>query len=58
MPGGISGSKNPALKPMVCMRVAFDENDGNHENDRNDEDKSERYKQGVECWTRGNHGGK
>ena len=25
-------------KPMVCMRVAFHENDGNHENDENDED--------------------
>ena len=40
-------------KPMVCVRVAFHENDGNHEND---EDNSSSYKQGVECWIRGNHG--
>ena len=38
---------------MVCMRVAFHENDGNHEND---EDNSDSYKQGVECWISGNHG--
>ena len=43
-------------KPMVCVRVAFHENDGNHENDENDEDNSDSYKQGVECWIRGNHG--
>ena len=42
-------------KPMVCVRVAFHENDGNHENDENDEDNSDSYKQGVECWIRGNH---
>ena len=44
---------------MVCTRVAFHENDGNHENDENDEndeDDSDSYKQGVECWMRGNHG--
>ena len=41
---------------MVCARVAFHENDGNHENDENDEDNSDSYKQGVECWIRGNHG--
>ena len=41
---------------MVCVRVAFHENDGNHENDENDEDNSDSYKQGVECWIRGNHG--
>ena len=41
---------------MVCVRVAFHENDGNHENDENDEDNSDCYKQGVECWIRGNHG--
>ena len=40
-------------KPMVWVRVAFHENDGNHEND---EDNSDSYKQGVECWIRGNHG--
>ena len=40
---------------MVCMRVAFHENDGNHENEENDEDNSDNYKQGVECWMRGNH---
>ena len=41
---------------MVCVWVAFHENDGNHENDENDEDNSDSYKQGVECWIRGNHG--
>ena len=41
---------------MVCVRVAFHENDGNHENDENDEDNADSYKQGVECWIRGNHG--
>ena len=40
-------------KPMVCMRVALHENDENHENDK---DNSDSYKQGVECWIRGNHG--
>ena len=40
---------------MVCVRVAFHENDGNHENEENDEDSSDSYKQGVECWVRGNH---
>ena len=43
-------------KPMVCVRVAFHENDGNHENDENDEDNSDNPQQGVECWIRGNHG--
>ena len=49
-------------KPMACAklmiwaRVAFHENDGNHENDENDEDNSDSYTQGVECWIRGNHG--
>ena len=43
-------------KPMVCMRVALHENDGNHDkNDENDEENSDSYKQGVEGWTRGNH---
>ena len=28
---------------MVCMRVAFHENDGNHENDEHDEDNSDSY---------------
>ena len=32
------------------------ENDGKHKNDENDKDNSDSYKQGVECWTRGNHG--
>ena len=41
---------------MACVRVAFHENDGNHENDENDEDNSDSYKQGVECWNSGNHG--
>ena len=43
-------------KPMVWVRVAFHENDGNHENDENDEDNADSYKQGIECWSRGNHG--
>ena len=42
---------------MVCVRVAFHENDGNHENDENDEDNSDGYKQGAERWIRGNHHG-
>ena len=37
-------------KPMVCMRVAFHENDRNPENNEND------GKQGVECWIGGDHG--
>ena len=37
------------------QRVAFHENDGKHENDENDEGDSDSYKQGVECWVRGNH---
>ena len=41
---------------MVCMWVAFHENDGNHENDENDEHNSDSYKQGVECWISGNYG--
>ena len=41
---------------MVCVRVTFHENDGNHENDENDNDNSDSYKQGVECWIHGNHG--
>ena len=43
-------------KPMVCVRVAFHENDGNHENDEKNENDEDSYKQGVECWIRGNHG--
>ena len=39
---------------MVCMRVAFHENDRNH--DENDKDNSDNYKQGVECWISGDHG--
>ena len=38
------------------MQGAFYENDGHHENDKNDEDDSDSYKQGVECWVNGNHG--
>ena len=38
---------------MVCVWVAFHENDENHENDEHDSDS---YKQGVECWISGNHG--
>ena len=41
---------------MVCMRVASHENDAkNGEKDENDEDNSDSYKQGGECWIRGNH---
>ena len=43
-------------KPMVCMRVAFHENDGHHENGENDEDNSDSSKQVVEHWIRGNDG--
>ena len=38
---------------MVCMRIAFHENDGNHENDENDSDS---HKQGAECWISENYG--
>ena len=31
---------------MVCMRVAFHENDANHEDDENEEDNSDSYKDG------------
>ena len=46
---------------MVCQTYGLgagrlSRNDGNHENDENDEDDSDSYKQGVECWIRGNHG--
>ena len=40
---------------MVCVRVTFHENDGNHKNDENDKDNSDNYKQGVERWIHGNH---
>ena len=36
-----------SAKPMVCMRVAFHENDKNYEDEKNDEDNSDSYKQGV-----------
>ena len=32
---------------MDCMRVAFHENDGNHENGKNDEDNSDSYSAGL-----------
>ena len=35
---------------MVCLRVAFHNNDGDDENDDNDEDNSDSYKQRVERW--------
>ena len=41
----MSGISKP-IKPMVCMRVTFQENDGNHENNGNDADNSDIYKQG------------
>ena len=34
----LGNEKSGVSKPMVCVRVAFHENDGNHENDENDED--------------------
>ena len=37
---------------MVCVRVAFHESDGNHENGEEDSDS---YKQVVEFWISGNH---
>ena len=43
-------------KPLVCMRVAFHENDRDREND---EDNSDSYQGGVRCWisrSHGNHG--
>ena len=41
---------------MVCARVAFHENDGNHEKDKtNDEHNSDSYKQGAECSIGGSH---
>ena len=43
-------------RPMVCMRVAFHGNDGNHANDGKDEDNSYSSKQGVECSISGNNG--
>ena len=42
-------------KPMVCIRVAFHENDGNHKRGEDDEHNSDSSKQGVECWICGNH---
>ena len=42
-------------KPMVCVRVTFPENAGNHENEENDKDNSDSYKQRVECWICENH---
>ena len=41
---------------MVCMRVAFHENNRNHDTEDNDEDELNSYKQGFECWVDGNHG--
>ena len=50
---------------MVCMWVACHEHapkkakKKKHETDEDDEDNSDSYKQGVECWIRGesrNHG--
>ena len=41
---------------IVCVRVAFHEDDENHENDEKDEHNRDSYKQGVECWICGNHG--
>ena len=51
-----STSASGISKPRVCLRVAFHENDGNHENDENDEDGLDSYKQGADCWVNGNHG--
>ena len=43
------------VSSTILTMVAFHENDGNHENDEDDKDNSDSYKQGVECWIRGNH---
>ena len=43
-------------KPMVRMWLAFHENDRYHENDKNEEETSDSYKEGVECWLSRNHG--
>ena len=37
---------------MVCMRVAFHENDGNHENNENEEDNSDGHE--IQQFTYGN----
>ena len=46
-------------KPIVCqtygLHVGRLSRNGNRENDENAEDNSDSYKQGVECWIRGNH---
>ena len=42
-------------KPMVCMRVALHENDGNHENDRTTKTTQAATKKEL-CWISGNHG--
>ena len=40
----VSGISRPVVaKRMVCMRVAFHDSDGNHENDENDKDNSDSY---------------
>ena len=41
---------------MVCIRVAFNENDRHHHSDEDDKDNSDSYNQGVECRISGNHG--
>ena len=43
-------------KPMVCVRVAFHENDRNREGGGGGEDGSDGYERGVGCWIHGNHG--
>ena len=40
---------------MVCMRVAFHEDDGNHENNENNRDNPDSYQEGVEFWISGSH---
>ena len=47
--------KNFTENPLCTLGAVFffHEKDGNHEND---EDNSDSYKEGVECWIRGNHG--
>ena len=54
-----TGSVFPLLT-MVCqtyvVHASRRSTTGSHENDGNDKDNSASYKQGAECWTRGNHG--
>ena len=56
----MSGISKPMFwQSTVCMPVAFQEKARNHENVENDEENSDGYEQGIECWiceNYGNHG--